>query len=82
VRDNGLTATISVANTDGSPVFGGEAGVAPAAPCRSAAHRPTPRTTTLSGWPRESDGSAFGAGAITEPVGVADAARFYVFVTG
>jgi len=83
VRDNGMVATVSVANSDGSPIFAGEIG---AAACGATTVDCTPPSTeandVLVVAPRESDGTPPGAGADTDPVGIGDAARFYVFVTG
>ena len=76
VRDNGITATISVANTDASPVLGGETGVAACgATTVNCAPPNTEDNNVLVVAPRDSAGAPFGAG-------VANRARFYVFVTG
>jgi len=81
VTNNGLHAQIAVANTDGSSVLSGETGVAP---CGATFVLCAPTGTEATGVivvaPRESDGSPFGAG--TGAPAVADAPRFYVFVTG
>lgn len=81
VTNNGLSAQIAVANTDGSPIVSGETGVAP---CGAASVLCAPPGTEANNVivvaPRESDGSPFGAG--TGAPAAADAARFYVFVTG
>ena len=83
VRDNGLVASISVNNTDASPVLAGETGVAACgATTVNCAPPGTEDNNVLVVAPRESDGTAFGAGVATAPVAAADAARFYVVVSG
>jgi hypothetical protein len=74
VRDQGMTATISVANTDATPVLSGETGVAACGATSVACAPPnTENNNVLVVAPRNSAGAAFPAG---------DTARFYVFVTG
>lgn len=90
--NNGLGATISVSNTDPSPILTGEVGVAQ---CFNTTVKCTPPgTDTDNGGnagvivvaPRESDGSDFETGDETAntpgPPTAAQAARFYVTVTG
>ncbi|MBA3326953.1 MAG: hypothetical protein H0T43_01460 [Solirubrobacterales bacterium] len=89
VTNNGLGATISAANTDGSPVLSGEIGVAA---CFNTTVNCAPAgTDTNNGGnagvilvaPRDSDGSDFEAGAPDPgPPAADEAARFYVTVTG
>lgn len=80
VTNNGLHAQIAVANTDGSPILSGEAGVAP---CGATFVACAPANTELASVlvvaPRASDGTVPGGVA---PPAAANAARFYVFVTG
>jgi len=81
VTNNGLSAQIAVANTDGSAILGGETGVAPCGAATVLCAPPgTEANNVIVVAPRESDGSPFGAG--TGAPAVADAPRFYVFVTG
>lgn len=80
VTDNGLHAQIAVANTDGSSILSGEAGVAPCGATSVACAPPgTEAATVLVVAPRDSAGVV--PGGVTPPA-PADAARFYVFVTG
>jgi hypothetical protein len=80
VTNNGLSAQVSVANTDGSPVLAGEAGVAA---CGAAtvncgpAGTETPNVIVVA--PRQSDGTVPGGAAVPN---ANNALRFYVFVTG
>jgi len=80
VRNKGLRAQVSVANTDGSPVLSGETGVAA---CGATTVTCAPPNTEASNVivvaPRESDGSVPGVGPTPAP---ADAIRFYVYVDG
>jgi len=95
VTNNGLHAQISVNNTDGSPVFSGETGVAA---CFAAAVNCSPMGTDSTNGgnngvsvvtPRASDGGALpnalgdaNNGNATAAPAAGDAARFYVYVTG
>jgi hypothetical protein len=80
VRDNGIHAEIAVNNTDGSPFFSGDTGVAPCGAEFVACAPPnTESNNVLVVTPRASDGTV--PGGVTPPA-PADAARFYVFVTG
>jgi hypothetical protein len=80
VRDNGIHAEIAVNNTDGSPFFSGDTGVAPCGAEFVACAPPgTESNNVLVVTPRASDGTV--PGGVTPPP-PADAARFYVFVTG
>ena len=80
VTNNGIHAQIAVANTDGSSILSGETG---AAPCGAAFVACAPPGTELPNVlvvaPRNSVGDV--PGGVTPPA-PADAARFYVFVTG
>lgn len=81
VTNNGLHAQIAIANTDASPVLGGETGVAPCGATFVACAPPgTESNNVVVVAPRESDGSVFGAGPGAPAA--ANGARFYVFVTG
>lgn len=80
VRDNGLQAQIAVANTDGSSILSGETGTAPCGATFVACAPPnTEANEVLVVAPRASDGAV--PGGVTPPA-PADAARFYVYVTG
>ncbi len=80
LRDNGIHAEIAVNNTDGSPFFSGDTGVAPCGATFVACAPPnTESNNVLVVTPRASDGTV--PGGVTPPA-PADAARFYVFVTG
>ena len=80
VTNNGLHAQIAVANTDGSPILSGEAGVAPCGATVVACAPPgTELPTVLVVAPRASDGTVPGGAT---PPSAANAARFYVYVTG
>lgn len=80
VTGNGLSATIAVANTDGSAILSGEAGVAPCGAAFVACAPPgTESGSIIVVAPRASDGTV--PGGVTPP-SAANAARFYVFVTG
>jgi hypothetical protein len=80
VRDNGIHAEIAVNNTDGSPFFSGDTGTAPCGATFVACAPPnTESNNVLVVTPRASDGTV--PGGVTPPA-PADAARFYVFVTG
>ncbi len=80
VRNKGLDAEVSVANTDGSAILSGETGTAACgATTVNCAPPGTETNNVIVVAPRESDGSAFGAGASPTP---AEAARFYVYVHG
>ncbi len=80
VTNNGLSAQVSVANTDGSPILSGEAGVAACgAPTVTCAPTGTETPNVLVVAPRASDGTVPGGAA---PPNAANAARFYVFVSG
>lgn len=80
VRDNGISAQIAIANTDGSAILSAETG---AAPCGATFVNCAPPNTeadnVLVVAPRASDGTV--PGGVTPPA-PANAARFYVFVTG
>ncbi len=76
VTNNGLHAQIAIANTDASPVVGGETGVAPCGATFVACAPPgTETNNVIVVAPRNSAGNPFGPGA-------GNNARFYVFVTG
>ena len=81
VRNNGIHAQVSVANTDGSAILSGETGTAA---CGALSVNCVPPGTEDNNVvviaPRESDGTPPGAGMGTPSP--AEAARFYVFVTG
>ena len=80
VTNNGLSAQIAAANTDGSPILSGEAGVAPCGAASVACVPPnTESPNILVVAPRASDGTVPGGSA---PPNAANAARFYVFVSG
>lgn len=80
VTDNGIHAEIAVNNTDGSPFFSGDTGTAPCGATFVACAPPNTETNNvLVVTPRASDGTV--PGGVTPPA-PADAARFYVFVTG
>jgi hypothetical protein len=87
VRDNGMVATVSVANTDGSAILSGEAG---AAACGATTVNCAPPNTeandVLVVAPRTRDAAGDLTGTAPTPgttaPAPADAARFYVFVTG
>jgi hypothetical protein len=80
VRDNGIQAQIVIANTDGSSILSGETGTAPCGTSFVACAPPnTEANDVLVVAPRASDGAV--PGGVTPPA-PADAARFYVFVTG
>ena len=80
VRDNGIHAEIAVNNTDGSPFFSGDTGTAPCGATFVACAPPnTESNNVLVVTQRASDGTV--PGGVTPPP-PADAARFYVFVTG
>jgi len=80
VRDNGIQAQIVIANTDGSSILSGETGTAPCGASFVACAPPnTEANDVLVVAPRASDGAV--PGGVTPPA-PADAARFYVFVTG
>lgn len=80
IRDNGIQAQIAIANTDGSSILSGETGAAPCGAAFVACAPPnTERNDVLVVAPRASDGTV--PGGVTPPA-AADAARFYVFVTG
>jgi hypothetical protein len=77
VRDNGIHAQIAIA----SPILSGETGTAPCGAARLTCAPPgTENNNVLVVAPRDSDGTPFGPG--TGAPAPADAARFYVFVTG
>lgn len=83
LRDDGLRAQIAIGNVDGmaSQILSGETGVAPCGATFVACAPPgTELNDVLVVAPRESDGTPPGAG--TGAPAPADAARFYVFVTG
>lgn len=87
VRDNGLVASISVANADGSPILSGETGVAACgATSVNCAPPNTEDNNVLVVAPRTRDATGALTGTAptpgTTPPAPADAARFYVFVTG
>jgi len=80
VRVKGIFSEIAVNNTDGSPFFSGDTGVAPCGAEFVACAPPnTESERVLVVTPRASDGTV--PGGVTPPA-PADAARFYVFVTG
>lgn len=80
VRNNGIHAEIAVNNTDGSPFFSGDTATAPCGATFVACAPPnTESDNVLVVTPRASDGTV--PGGVTPPA-PADAARFYVFVTG
>jgi hypothetical protein len=80
VRDNGIHAEVAVNNTDGSPFFSGDTATAPCGATFVACAPPNTETNNvLVVTPRASDGTV--PGGVTPPA-PADAARFYVFVTG
>ena len=86
VRGKGITATVSVANTDGSPILSGEAGVsACGATTVNCAPPGTENNNVLVVAPRtrNATGDLIGTGPTpaTTPPAPGDAARFYVFVT-
>lgn len=79
VRGKGMSATISVANTDGSNILSGEAGVAACGATTVACAPPgTEDNNVLVVAPRDSAGLV--PGGVTPPA-AADAARFYVVLT-
>jgi hypothetical protein len=87
VRGKGMLATVSVANTDGSPIVSGEAGVAACGATTVTCAPPnTEADDVLVVAPRTRDASGDLTGTAptpgTTPPAPADAARFYVFVTG
>jgi len=84
VRNKGLHANIAVANTDGSAIFSGEAGVAPCGATFVACAPPnTEDNNVLVVTPRRSDGAGFdGVSPATAAPTTAQAARFYVYVDG
>jgi hypothetical protein len=87
VRNKGLHATIAVANTDGSPILSGEAGVAPCgATFVACAPANTEDNNVLVVAPRTRDENGALTGAAptpgTTPPAAADAPRFYVYVEG
>jgi hypothetical protein len=80
VRHNGISAQIAIANTDGSAILSAETGAAPCGATFVACAPPnTERNEVLVVAPRDSAGAV--PGGVTPPA-PADAARFYVFVTG
>ncbi len=80
VTNNGMHAQIVVANTDGSAILSGETGVAPCGATFVACAPPGAESNNvLVVAPRASDGTVPGGVA---PPTAANAARFYVFVTG
>jgi len=80
VTNNGLHAQIAAANTDGSPILSGETGVAPCGATSVLCAPPgTESANVIVVAPRDSDGTPFGGGPVPN---AANAARFYVFVTG
>jgi hypothetical protein len=80
VTNNAMHAQIVLANTDGSPVASGETTVAPCgATYVNCAPTNTESNNVLVVAPRNSAGAAFGGGGAPA---AADAARFFVFVTG
>jgi hypothetical protein len=80
VRDNGISAQIAIANTDGSAILSAETGAAPCgATFVNCAPPNTEANNVLVVAPRASDGTV--PGGVTPPT-PANAARFYVFVTG
>ncbi len=80
VRGKGLHANIAVANTDGTPIFSGETGVAPCGATFVACAPPgTEADDVLVVTPRASDGTVPGG---VSPPPPAAAARFYVYVEG
>lgn len=83
VRGRGLSATVSVANTDGSAILSGEAGVAACgATSVNCAPPSTEDNNVLVVAPRNRSATGALVGDGTTPPPPADAARFYVFVTG
>ena len=69
VRNNGLHAEISVANTDGSPILSAETGTAACGATTVACAPPgTEANNVLVVAPRESDGTVFGPGMPTAPL--------------
>ena len=87
VRDKGLHANIAVANTDGSAILSGEAGVAPCGATFVACAPPnTEDNSVLVVAPRTRNASGALTGTAptpgTTPPAAADAARFYVYVEG
>ena len=79
-RNNGLSADISVANTDGSAILSGETGVAACGATTVACAPPnTEANDVIVVAPRNSAGAV--PGGVTPPA-AADAARFYVSVSG
>ena len=80
VRDNGISAQVAIANTDGSSILSAETGAAPCgATFVNCAPPNTETNNVLVVAPRASDGTV--PGGVTPPA-PANAARFYVFVTG
>lgn len=84
VRNNGLHAEISVANTDGSPFLSGQTGTAACGATTVLCAPPgTETNNVIVVAPRDSVGTGPGsAGPPPVAPAPADAARFYVFVTG
>jgi len=87
VRDKGLHAQISVANTDGSSILSGETGVAACgATTVACAPANTEDNNVLVVAPRTRDATGALTGSAptpgTTPPAPADAARFYVYVEG
>lgn len=84
VTNNGLQAQIAINNTDGSPTLSGQTGVAPCGAAFVLCAPPNTETpNVLVVAPRDSDGNVpNNAPGDNTPPPAADAARFYVFVTG
>ena len=87
VRDKGLHAQVSLNNTDGSPIFSGETGVAACGATTVACAPPnTEDNSVLVVAPRTRDATGALTGTAptpgTTPPVAADAARFYVYVDG
>jgi hypothetical protein len=86
VRNNGIHAQISVANTDGSSILSGETGAAACGATTVLCAPPgTETNNVLVVAPRTRDADGDLTGGVTPgttPPPPADAARFYVFVTG
>jgi hypothetical protein len=87
VRDKGLRAQISVANTDASPILSGETGVAACGAATVAcAPAGTETNNVLVVAPRTRDATGALTGTAptpgTTPPAAADAPRFYVYVEG
>ena len=80
VTKNGIHAQISVANTDGSNILSGETGTAACGAATVACAPPgTEAPNVLVVAPRDSAGAVPGG---VSPPPAADAARFFVYVTG